>query len=148
MKIDIKIPLTVGEVAQRSGTPVSTIHFYEARGLIAGWRSDGNQRRYTRDVLRRVAIIKVAQRAGVSLADIRNALDTLPSRRTPNAKDWKKLSAMWRESLEDRIRCLTQLRDQLDSCIGCGCLSMNDCPLRNPGDRLREIGDGAVLLKS
>ncbi len=146
MAIDTKLPLTVGEVAQRSGVPVSTIHFYESKGLIEGWRSDGNQRRYTRDVLRRVSIIKVAQRAGIPLGAIKEALRALPAGRTPTAADWKALSATWRDALDERIRGLTQLRDQLDSCIGCGCLSMTDCPLRNPGDRLREVGDGAVLL--
>lgn len=146
MPIDTKRPLTVGEVAHRSGVPVSTIHFYESKGLIAGWRSDGNQRRYTRDVLRRVAVMKVAQRAGIPLSAIRDALQSLPAGRTPTAGDWQQLPATWRMVLDERIRGLTQLRDQLDSCIGCGCLSMTDCPLRNPGDRLRDVGDGAVLL--
>lgn len=146
MAIDIKIPLSVGEVAQRSGVPVSTIHFYEAKGLIEGWRSSGNQRRYTRDVLRRVAIIKVAQRAGIPLSEIKKALAALPAGRTPTAGDWKQLSANWLAELDERIRGLTQLRDQLDSCIGCGCLSMTDCPLRNPGDRLGALGDGPVIL--
>ena len=148
MAIDVRQPLSVGEVARRSGVAVSTIHFYEAKGLIRGWRSAGNQRRYSRDVLRRIAIIKVAQRAGIPLAAIKAALAELPPGQTPKVKDWRRLSTRWRDILNDRIRSLVQLRDQLDSCIGCGCLSMQDCPLRNPGDRLSQLGDGAVLLGS
>lgn len=148
MPIDVRIPLSVGDVARRSGVAVSTIHFYEAEGLILGWRSEGNQRRYARDVLRRVAIIKVAQRAGIPLATIKSALTKLPSDRAPTPDDWRQLSTSWRDMLTDRIGSLVQLRDQLDGCIGCGCLSMADCPLRNPSDRLSQLGDGAVLLKS
>ncbi|SEP85064.1 MerR family transcriptional regulator, redox-sensitive transcriptional activator SoxR [Faunimonas pinastri] len=147
LPIDVRVPLSVGEVARRSGVTIATVHFYEAKGLIQGWRSEGNQRRYARDVLRRVAIIRIAQRAGIPLATIKAALDELPSGRVLTAKDWKHLSTIWRDMLTDRIRGLTQLRDQLDGCIGCGCLSMDDCPLRNPGDRLRQFGDGAVLLE-
>ncbi|RQS12081.1 redox-sensitive transcriptional activator SoxR [Burkholderia sp. Bp9002] len=147
MKIDVQVPLSVGEVAQRSGVAVSSIHFYEAKGLIHGWRSDGNQRRYARDVLRRIAIIKVAQRAGIPLDTIKAALDSLPSGKAPSAADWRRLSTGWRDLLNERIRKLTQLRDQMDGCIGCGCLSMKDCPLRNPGDQLSERGQGAVLLE-
>ncbi|VWB26678.1 Redox-sensitive transcriptional activator SoxR [Burkholderia aenigmatica] len=147
MKIDVQVPLSVGEVAQRSGVAVSSIHFYEAKGLIHGWRTDGNQRRYARDVLRRVAIIKVAQRAGIPLDTIKAALDELPSRKAPSAADWRRLSTGWRDLLNERIQRLTRLRDQMDGCIGCGCLSMKDCPLRNPGDALRERGQGAVLLE-
>lgn len=147
MAIDVRVPLSVGEVARRSGVAVSTVHFYEAKGLIQGWRSEGNQRRYARDVLRRVAIIKVAQRAGIPLATVKAALAELPAGRSPTAKDWRRLSTTWRDMLTDRIRSLTQLRDQLDGCIGCGCLSMEDCPLRNPGDRLSELGQGPVLLE-
>lgn len=138
--------LSVGEVATRSGLAISAIHFYEAKGLIRSRRNAGNQRRFSRDVLRRVAIIKVAQRTGISLAEIRDAFDTLPASHAPTAADWRRLSASWRESLDERIRCLTQLRDQLDHCIGCGCLSMDDCPLRNPEDELAEEGTGPRLL--
>jgi MerR family transcriptional regulator, redox-sensitive transcriptional activator SoxR len=138
--------LSVGEVAARSGVAVSTLHFYEAQGLISSWRTEGNQRRYARDVLRRVAIIKVAQRTGISLDAIREALKTLPSRRTPTTEDWKKLSAQWRTDLDDRIQRLTRLRDRLDGCIGCGCLSLGVCPLRNPCDRLAKEGPGPRLL--
>jgi MerR family redox-sensitive transcriptional activator SoxR len=147
-RIDTGIPLTVGEVARRSGVPVSTIHFYEAKGLIHGWRTRGNQRRYARDVLRRVAIIRVALSAGIPLAVVKAGLDALPSGRTPNAADWRRLSADWRAMLDARITALVQLRDQLDGCIGCGCLSLADCPLRNPGDRLAARGAGAMLLNT
>ena len=144
--IDVQQPLTVGEVARRSGVAVSTLHFYEAQGLISAWRNAGNQRRYAREVLRRVAVIKVAQRAGVPLKDIRSALDTLPDKRTPTRRDWERLSAQWRADLDARIRSLEQLRDELGDCIGCGCLSIDRCPLRNPGDGLGEEGAGAQLL--
>src|SRR3954471_20198222 len=121
--------LTVGEVAERAGVAVSTLHFYETEGLITSWRNSGNQRRYAREVLRRVAVIKVAQRTGIPLKEIREALATLPEKRTPTSADWKKLSARWREQLNERIETLTRLRDQLDGCIGCGCLSIESCPL-------------------
>ena len=139
--------MTVGEVAQRSGVAVSTLHFYEAEGLITSWRNSGNQRRYAREVLRRVAVIKVAQRTGIPLKEIQEALATLPEKRTPTSADWKKLSARWRSHLNDRIERLTRLRDQLDGCIGCGCLSVESCPLRNPWDRLGQQGPGARLLE-
>ncbi len=138
--------LTVGEVARRSGVAVSTLHFYEAQGLIHSWRNQGNQRHYAREVLRRVALIKVAQRTGIALADIRAALDTLPGNRTPDAGDWTRLSRHWRADLDDRIARLTRLRDQLDGCIGCGCLSLGVCPLRNPWDKLGHDGPGPRLL--
>lgn len=139
--------LTVGEVARRSGIAVSAIHFYEAQGLILSWRTAGNQRRYPREVLRRVAIIKVAQRLGLPLASIRQALDSLPKGRTPTDQDWRKLSARWHQELDERIARLTRLRDQLTGCIGCGCLSLRDCPLRNPWDELGAEGPGARLLE-
>jgi MerR family transcriptional regulator, redox-sensitive transcriptional activator SoxR len=138
--------LTVGEVAARSGVANSALHFYEAEGLITSWRNSGNQRRYARDVLRRVAVIKVAQRTGIPLAEIRDALASLPEKRTPNAQDWKKLSAKWKAQLDDRIARLTRLRDQMDGCIGCGCLSIDTCTLRNPWDRLGAEGPGPRLL--
>jgi MerR family redox-sensitive transcriptional activator SoxR len=148
-KIHDQIPkqLTVGEVAARSGVAVSTLHFYEAQGLIQSWRNSGNQRRYPREVLRRVAVIKVAQRTGIPLAEIREALATLPNKRTPTAEDWKRLSGRWRSDLDDRIARLTRLRNQLDGCIGCGCLSLGVCPLRNPWDKLGAQGPGPQLLE-
>lgn len=138
--------LTVGEVARRSGVAVSTVHFYESKGLIKGWRSEGNQRRYPREVLRHIAVIRVAQRTGIPLETIRDSLSRLPEGRILNAAQWKALSAHWRDELDARIRVLTRLRDDLGECNGCGCLSMTDCPLRNPGDRLGAAGPGAVLL--
>jgi MerR family redox-sensitive transcriptional activator SoxR len=143
---EFRMDLSVGEVATRSGVAVSTIHFYEAQGLIRGWRNSGNHRRYAREVLRRIAVIKVAQRAGIPLQAIKDALTTLPDGRTPTARDWMKLSAKWKEDLDDRIARLTRLRDQMAGCIGCGCLSIKDCPLRNPYDELREQGPGPRLL--
>ena len=140
-------PLSAGQVAARSGVAISTVHFYEAKGLVNGWRSSGNQRRYSRDVLRRVAIIKVAQRLGLPLSMIKQAIDSLPNGRTPTAKDWKRLSAEWRKELNQRITLLQRLRRQLDSCIGCGCLSLKVCHLRNPEDTLSDRGSGPLLLE-
>ncbi len=141
-------PLSAGQLAARSGVAVSTIHFYEAKGLINGWRSAGNQRRYGRDILRRVAIIKVAQRLGLPLAMIRSAIDSLPGGRTPTARDWKRLSAGWRTELDRRIALLQKLRGQLDGCIGCGCLSLKICQLRNPGDSVSQEGSGPQLMEN
>jgi MerR family redox-sensitive transcriptional activator SoxR len=138
--------LTVGEVAARSGVAVSAIHFYESKSLISSSRSRGNQRRYPREVLRRLAVIKVAQRIGIPLASISGALRTLPNARTPTATDWANLSAAWEAELNDRIEKLTRLRDNLSGCIGCGCLSLRVCPLRNPADRLARRGPGPQLL--
>jgi MerR family redox-sensitive transcriptional activator SoxR len=138
--------LTVGEVARRSGVRVSTIHFYEAKGLVWSRRSEGNQRRFSREVLRRIAVIRVALRAGIPLAQVRQAFSALPRDRAPTREDWKRLSAQWKDELEARIRRLTSLRDELDGCIGCGCLSTSHCPLRNPADTLARRGPGPQLL--
>jgi MerR family redox-sensitive transcriptional activator SoxR len=140
--------LSAGEVAVRSGVAVSTVHFYEAKGLLEGWRSAGNQRRYSRDVLRRVAIIKVAQRLGLPLSMIKRAIDSLPGGRTPTARDWRRLSGDWRVELDRRIDLLQKLRGQLENCIGCGCLSLKVCQLRNPGDTMSERGPGPQLLSA
>ncbi|MDX3806492.1 redox-sensitive transcriptional activator SoxR [Bosea thiooxidans] len=142
----LPMELSVGEVARRSGLAVSALHFYEAEGLIRSHRTAGNQRRYAREVLRRVAIIKVAQRAGIPLKTIREAFKALPQERTPTVADWTRLSSAWKLELDRRIERLTHLRDHLTGCIGCGCLSVKDCPLRNPWDRLAEEGTGARLL--
>lgn len=136
----------MGQAAARSGVTVATMHFYEAKGLIKGWRTAGNQRRYARAVLRRVAVIKVAQRVGLPLSDIRAALDSLPKGRAPTDKDWAALSTRWRADLDRRIDRLTRLRNEITNCIGCGCLSLNSCPLYNPGDKLAERGSGPQLL--
>lgn len=140
--------LTIGEVARRSGVPISTLHFYESKGLLSAVRNAGNHRRYPRAVLRRVAVIRVAQRVGIPLTQIREALDSLPQGRTPTASDWSRLSAVWKSDLERRIEELTKLRDRLSGCIGCGCLSLKACRLRNPDDTLAEAGAGARLLSS
>jgi MerR family transcriptional regulator, redox-sensitive transcriptional activator SoxR len=137
----------VGELAARSGVAVSAIHFYETKGLLLSWRNGGNQRRYPREALRRVAIVKAAQRLGLPLATIKDALDALPRGRTPTEQDWRRLSARWRADFEERIGRLTRLRDQLTGCIGCGCLSLQTCPLRNPGDALGRRGCGARLIE-
>ncbi|WP_260960616.1 redox-sensitive transcriptional activator SoxR [Pseudomonas citri] len=145
-QIDVHKELTVGQVAARSGVAVTALHFYEAKGLIKSTRNQGNQRRYPRGVLRRVALIKVAQRLGIPLAEIGEALKSLPDDRAPTAADWQTLSAQWSRNLDERINQLIALRDRLDGCIGCGCLSMEGCPLRNQGDVLGQRGPGAHLL--
>ena len=137
---------TVGQVAKRCGVKVSTLHFYEEKGLISSWRNAGNQRRYANDVIRRVSVIKAAQRVGVSLANIQDAFSTLPDNRTPNARDWAKLAKIWQEELNERIRYLEKLRDSLTGCIGCGCLSMKNCPIYNADDKLVIDGPGPVIL--
>ena len=138
--------LTVGQLAARSGLAVSAVHFYEAKGLISSWRSSGNQRRYPREMLRRVALIKVAQRVGVPLASIHEVLSGLPAGKTPTKNDWKVLSSAWKSALDARIDTLIRLRDSLSDCIGCGCLSLKACPLRNPMDELAQQGPGPRLL--
>ncbi|ABM15584.1 MULTISPECIES: redox-sensitive transcriptional activator SoxR [Mycolicibacterium] len=138
--------LTPGEMAVRSGVAVSALHFYEREGLISSRRTSGNQRRYARDTLRRVAFIRMSQRLGIPLARIREALATLPTDRVPTSKDWARLSAGWREDLDQRIVHLQRLRDNLAGCIGCGCLSLKVCALANPGDVLSEEGPGPVRL--
>jgi len=135
--------LSVGELAARSGVAVSAIHFYEREGLIAGWRTGANHRRFHRSTLRRLAVIRIAQRLGLPLAEIRNAFRALPDDHAPDAQAWQQLSGLWRGDLDRRIAELTRLRDQLDFCIGCGCLSMKTCPIYNPDDALAERGPGA-----
>lgn len=139
--------LSVGQLSARSGVAVTALHFYESKGLISSHRNAGNQRRYPRSILRRVALIKVAQRLGIPLANILETLQTLPKDRAPTADDWARYSTHWKVELDARIAQLTRLRDQLDGCIGCGCLSMEACPLRNYGDVLAEKGPGAHLLE-
>lgn len=138
--------LAIGDVADRTGVAPSALRFYEAEGLIAADRTDGGQRRFPRDVLRRVAFIRVAQRVGLTLEEIREALETLPQARTPNADDWERLSRTWRSRLDEQIALLERLRDQLTSCIGCGCLSLRTCGLYNPGDQAAKLGAGPRYL--
>ena len=139
-------PFSVGQVAKRCAVKVSTLHFYEEKGLISSLRNGGNQRRYKLEVLRRVSVIKAAQKLGVSLEDIKNALATLPDNRTPNKNDWAALSSQWHDLLNQRIYQLENLRDSLASCIGCGCLSLSSCPLYNDNDYLGDKDSGPVLL--
>jgi len=142
----MKAPLSIGEVAERTGVSSSALRFYESRGLIASLRSDGGQRRYHRDVLRRVAFIRVAQHVGLSLEEIGQALSLLPDRRTPRASDWERISTTWRDRLDERIILLQALRGQLSSCIGCGCLSLKKCALYNPSDGAAQLGAGPRYL--
>lgn len=137
---------TVGRVAKRTGVNVSALHFYESKGLISSYRNAGNQRRYTPDVLRRISVIKAAQKLGVTLDEIRTAFEALPESRTPTQRDWARLSKNWKGQLDERIEYLERLRDSLTGCIGCGCLSMKSCPLYNEDDVLEEDGPGPVLL--
>jgi MerR family transcriptional regulator, redox-sensitive transcriptional activator SoxR len=140
--------LTIGEVAERSGVAASALRFYERRGLIAAARSDGNQRRYERSVLRRIAFVQAGRAAGITLAEIGTALAGLPAHRTPSRRDWERLSNRWRDDLDARIETLHALRDRLTTCIGCGCLSIDQCDLLNPDDEAAGRGAGAHFLKS
>ncbi|AOE98762.1 redox-sensitive transcriptional activator SoxR [Serratia surfactantfaciens] len=139
--------LTVGEVAKRSGVAVSALHFYESKGLIQATRNAGNQRRYTPVVLRYIAVIKIAQSAGIPLEEIRATLGRFSAGSKLTSEQWGVLSSAWRKTLDERIQRLTMLRDHLDGCIGCGCLSLADCPLRNPNDILGQQGTGAQILE-
>ncbi|MCX5139242.1 MULTISPECIES: redox-sensitive transcriptional activator SoxR [unclassified Streptomyces] len=138
--------LTVGQLSARSGAAVSALHFYETKGLISSRRTSGNQRRYSRDALRRVAFVRAAQRVGIPLATIRDALAELPEERTPNRDDWARLSETWRSELDERIRQLARLRDHLTDCIGCGCLSLETCVLSNPDDISGDRISGSRLM--
>jgi MerR family redox-sensitive transcriptional activator SoxR len=133
---------SIGEVSERTGVAHSALRFYEAEGLIHAERSGGGQRRYPREVVRRVSFIRVAQEVGLSLDEIRSALATLPDNRTPNQHDWHRLSTSWRPRIDAQIGMLERLRDRLDGCIGCGCLSLKVCRLVNPGDEVAERGPG------
>ena len=139
-------PLSIGDVANRAGVATSALRYYESEGLVAATRSDGGQRRYEREVLRRIAFIRAAQRVGLSLDEIRAALATLPNERTPTKADWERLSRAWRARLSAQIALLEGLRDQLTSCIGCGCLSFKACALYNPSDAAAALGDGPRYL--
>ncbi|MGB7237706.1 MAG: redox-sensitive transcriptional activator SoxR [Rhodococcus sp. (in: high G+C Gram-positive bacteria)] len=138
--------LTPAQLSERSGVAVSALHFYEKQGLITSRRTSGNQRRYHRDTLRRVAFIRISQKVGIPLARIRDALADLPEERTPTKRDWAKLSQHWHADLDHRIAQLVRLRDDLTGCIGCGCLSLSSCALANPGDELADAGPGARRL--
>ena len=139
--------LTIGEVATRSGVAPSALRFYEREGLIVSRRTNGNQRRYERAVLRRIALVQAGRAAGIPLEQIRASLATLPANRTPNRRDWERLSRNWREDIDRRIATLDALRNRLTTCIGCGCLSIDACELLNPDDEASELGSGAHYLR-
>ena len=138
--------LSIGEVSERTGVTISALRFYETEGLISSTRSPGGQRRFAREVLRRVAFIRIAQQMGLSLDEIVDALATLPGERAPTVADWARLSRAWRSRLDERIKLLELVRDELTSCIGCGCLSLHTCRLYNPDDRARVLGQGPRYL--
>ena len=140
------VGLTIGQVAQRTGLATSALRYWEDLGLIASVRTSGNQRRYERSMIRRISFIRAAQRVGLSLEEIAEALSTLPDGRTPTARDWAKLSASWRSRLDEQIRRIEALRDRLDGCIGCGCLSLSSCALNNAADWQSALGPGAHKL--
>ena len=139
--------ITIGELSQRSGVSQSALRFYERQGLISSHRSNGNQRRYARDIVRRVALIQAGKAAGVPLEQIGQALDTLPKDRTPRKRDWERLSRSWRQDLDERIATLEAIRSRLTTCIGCGCLSLQRCGLINQGDETAGLGPGAHYLR-
>jgi MerR family transcriptional regulator, redox-sensitive transcriptional activator SoxR len=138
--------LTIGDLSRRTGVAPSALRFYEAEGLIHSTRTSGGQRRYSRDTIRRISFMRIAQQVGLSLDDIRQALASLPDNRTPTRQDWQRLSSSWRPLLDARMALLQRLRDNLSGCIGCGCLSLDVCPLYNPDDVLAEDGPGARIL--
>lgn len=138
--------LSVGDVARRSGLPISTLHFYERKGLIASERNAANHRVYRREILRRVSVIKVAQSLGIPLSEIADALSHLPRDTVPGTEDWARISEAWQDDLTRRIELLTALRDKMAMCIGCGCLSVKRCPLVNADDHLAKEGPGPRLL--
>ena len=140
--------MSIGEVAERAGVATSALRFYEDHGLIRSERNESGHRRYHADVLRRVSFIRIAQRVGLSLAEVSEALASLPDGRTPTSKDWARLARAWRPRLDDQIAVLTRLRDELDGCIGCGCLSLASCGLWNPDDAAAGLGAGARYLLS
>ncbi len=140
--------LAIGEIAERAGVATSALRFYEEHGLITSERNEAGHRRYHADVLRRVSFIRTAQRVGLSLAEIGEALAGLPDQRTPTARDWERLASSWRPRLDDQIAVMTRLRDQLDGCIGCGCLSLASCGLWNPDDVAAGLGAGPRYLLS
>lgn len=138
--------MTIGEVAERANVATSALRYYETEGLVFSVRSAGGQRRYHRDVLRRIAFVRAAQRVGLTLEEIKSALATLPEERTPTAADWRRLSRSWRPMLNRRIAELERVRDKLDTCIGCGCLSLRVCRLLNPDDVAGTEGPGPRWL--
>jgi MerR family redox-sensitive transcriptional activator SoxR len=144
--LELEHELTIGALSERTGVATSALRYYEAEGLLHSTRSEGNQRRYARDALRRVSFIRVAQQVGLSLEEIADSLASLPDSRTPNQRDWERLSNSWRPRLDAQIAMLERLRDQLDGCIGCGCLTLKVCALYNPDDQAAARGSGPRYL--
>lgn len=147
MIMPMKEELSVGEVSKRAGVAVSTLHFYESKGLITSFRDKSNHRRFNRDVLRIISVIRIAQESGIQLQEIKSALATLPNSKKISVKDWTRLSNVWRAQLEHRIAQLTDLKNNMDTCIGCGCLSLERCRLVNPKDILSEQGPGPHMYR-
>jgi len=139
--------IPIGELSRRSGVSQSALRFYERQGLIAAERTEGNQRRYPGVTLRRVALIQAGKAAGIPLERIKQALDTLPSGKSPTKRDWERLSSSWRKELDERIETLEAIRGRLTTCIGCGCLSLKTCALLNPADEAGHLGGGARYLR-
>ena len=135
--------LTIGEVAARSGVSVATVRFYEERGVVSSLRTPGNQRRFERHVLRRIGVVRAGQRFGLSLSEVGEALGTLPVDHPPTKRDWSRMSRRWHDLLTARIDAMVAVRDDLASCIGCGCLSLRSCPVYNSDDELAAKGPGA-----
>jgi MerR family transcriptional regulator, redox-sensitive transcriptional activator SoxR len=144
--VELEHELTIGALSERTGVATSALRYYEAEGLLQSVRTDGGQRRFARDALRRVSFVRVAQQVGLTLEEIREALASLPDERTPNLRDWERLSNSWRPRLDAQIALLERLRDKLDGCIGCGCLTLKVCALYNPDDAAGERGAGPRLL--
>ncbi|MGO3886637.1 MAG: redox-sensitive transcriptional activator SoxR [Mycetocola sp.] len=138
--------LAIGEVSERTGVAVSALHYWERLGLIASVRTEGNQRRYPRHMLRRISLLIVAKRIGIPLADVKDVFDTIPLDATPTHQAWQRTSRMWREQLRERRRTIDQLDAEITGCIGCGCLSMKACALLNPADELAQTGQGPRRL--
>jgi MerR family redox-sensitive transcriptional activator SoxR len=145
---EMSMELTVGQLAARSGVAVSALHFFERKNLIHSRRTAGNQRRYRRDMLRRVAMIRIAQRAGIPLAQVAALFALFPDDHAPTRKDWARVSECWQADLDERMLRLQQLRDDFTDCVGCGCMSIDCCPLVNPGDKIGQKGPGPQRLLS
>lgn len=143
---EIKSIISIGELSKRSGIPVSTIHFYEEKRLISSFRNKANQRQFPRETLRIISLVKAAQGIGYSLEEIREMIDKFPKNRKLTDADWIRISKIWRKEIDSKISSLIQIRDHLNKCIGCGCLSLTECPLRNPGDKLSKKGSGPQLI--
>ncbi|CUH67545.1 Redox-sensitive transcriptional activator SoxR [Thalassovita autumnalis] len=145
-RLRLRSGLSIGALAERTGLAVSAIRFYESEGLVHPWRNAGGQRRFERSDIRRLSFVMIAQKFGFSIARIREVMQRLPDRRTPNAADWRQISEEFREELDSRIAALERMRDKLDGCIGCGCLSMKACALYNDEDKAHEKGNGPRYL--